>query len=543
MGSNIDPNSDFLTNRPSDFLEPLDPSILTQPAWINVFLTPGAAFETSIPVTSLPTNTPLETNTIPPIIINSPTRIIPSPTNTLPYFPPFTNTPKPPPLTNTPVTPSPTLYADLSITKSDGVSTYTPGGTLIYTITVTNNGPNNVIGAIMTDNKPTNITTWSWACTSQSGGASGCDPVAINGTNFNDTVNLPNGASIVYTVTANVSASATGNVTNTAAVNVPASVGDPNVANNAATDTDTIIVTPSVDLQIIKSDGGLMVYKANDVIVYTVTVSNNGPVNVVGATVNDNLPAQVASWNWACTTVTSASGCDAVTGSISNFTDTVNIQNGGSIVYTVTANISSTPSGSLVNTATVTEPVGIIDSVPGNNSATDTNQLSVTSYGNIGPGQDNSITGLNTGDSIILNLFPSITLGSHSGVDIIYYEQDIDISGGARGIEMDWVILEIGDGFNWYTVLNWGDGLANPGTNINIPLPPSPLTNPSTCILENDNCNIDGTLLVGVPGTGITIDIDLIPSVPPGTYQYIRITVPLGGADGGVGIDGIYVVP
>ena len=36
MGSGIDPNSDFLT-KPIDFYEPVDPAILTQPAWVRVF--------------------------------------------------------------------------------------------------------------------------------------------------------------------------------------------------------------------------------------------------------------------------------------------------------------------------------------------------------------------------------------------------------------------------------------------------------------------------------------------------------------------------
>ena len=46
MEFNLDPNSDFLTRRPSGFIEPVDPSILTQPVWINLFLTPGASFTT-----------------------------------------------------------------------------------------------------------------------------------------------------------------------------------------------------------------------------------------------------------------------------------------------------------------------------------------------------------------------------------------------------------------------------------------------------------------------------------------------------------------
>ena len=42
MDSHIDPNSAYLTRRPAGLIEPIDAAILTQPAWIPNFLTPGA---------------------------------------------------------------------------------------------------------------------------------------------------------------------------------------------------------------------------------------------------------------------------------------------------------------------------------------------------------------------------------------------------------------------------------------------------------------------------------------------------------------------
>ena len=82
--------------------------------------------------------------------------------------------------------------ADLAITKDDGTSYYLQGGTLTYTIVVSNNGPADVTGAVVEDAIPTaQIASWDWACTSSTGGASGCDPVAGSTTDFNDTINLP----------------------------------------------------------------------------------------------------------------------------------------------------------------------------------------------------------------------------------------------------------------------------------------------------------------------------------------------------------------
>src|SRR5512141_2094085 len=80
MDSNLDPNSEFLTRRPGGFIEPVDPSILTEPVWINLFLTPGAQFPTRafIPITASPyltkpttTQTPFKTPT--PISITAAT--------------------------------------------------------------------------------------------------------------------------------------------------------------------------------------------------------------------------------------------------------------------------------------------------------------------------------------------------------------------------------------------------------------------------------------------------------------------------------------
>ena len=126
--------------------------------------------------------------------------------------------------------------ADLSITKSDGTTTYVPGTSTTYTIVVTNSGPSNVTGATVTDPMPAAITSDSWTATA-TGGATGF--AASGSGNISDTVNMPNGSAITYTVTANISSAATGDLVNTATVAVPAGVTDPTPGNNSQTDTDT----------------------------------------------------------------------------------------------------------------------------------------------------------------------------------------------------------------------------------------------------------------------------------------------------------------
>ena len=256
---------------------------------------------------------------------------------------------------------------DLSIFKTDGVTSFSAGGVSIYTVTVRNVGNMGVIGARVADAKPANILTWVWACTSQNGGASGCTPAASGASDFSDLVDLPAGGSVVYTVTANIVAIPTGSLVNTATVTLPEGFTEPTPDNNTSTDTDTL----SADLNIVKTDG-VSNYSAGGHLTYTVTVRNTGKLDVTGATVMDAKPANILNWDWACTSQNGgATDCTPATIGGADFSDTVNLPMGGSIVYTVFANIVANPSGDLINIATVTLPAGYSDSTPENNSSTD----------------------------------------------------------------------------------------------------------------------------------------------------------------------------
>ncbi|HQR35494.1 MAG TPA: ExeM/NucH family extracellular endonuclease [Blastocatellia bacterium] len=250
--------------------------------------------------------------------------------------------------------------ADLAITKTDGVTTAVPGGSVTYTITASNAGPSNVTGATVVDTFPA-ILTATWTCV----GAGGGTCTAAGSGNINDTVNLPSGGSVTYTVSATISASATGTLSNTATVS--SSVSDPTPGNNSATDTDTL--TPQANLGITKTDGVTTATPGGSV-TYTITASNAGPSNVTGATVADTFPA-ILTATWTC--VGAGGGTCTAAGS-GNINDTVNLPSGGSVTYTVSAAISASATGTLSNTATVSSSV--TDPVPGNNSATDSDTLS-----------------------------------------------------------------------------------------------------------------------------------------------------------------------
>lgn len=95
-----------------------------------------------------------------------------------------------------------TRQADLSITKSDGSGTYTPGGTATYTLQVVNNGPDAVTNATVTDTLPNGTTLrGAWTCSATSGSTcAAASGSAVGGNAVNVGVNLVNGGQATISV-------------------------------------------------------------------------------------------------------------------------------------------------------------------------------------------------------------------------------------------------------------------------------------------------------------------------------------------------------
>jgi uncharacterized repeat protein (TIGR01451 family)/CSLREA domain-containing protein len=290
--------------------------------------------------------------------------------------------------------------ADLAITKTDGVTTAAPGGSVTYTIKANNSGPSNAPGATVTDTFPASLTC-TWTCV----GAGGGTCTASGSGNLSDTVDLPNGSSVTYTASCSISASATGTLSNTATVGAPAGVTDPTPGNNSATDVDTL--APQADLAITNTDGVTQVTPGGAV-TYTITASNGGPSDAAGATVVDTFPAALTC-TWTC--AGSGGGTCTASGS-GNLNDTVNLPAGGVVTYTASCTISASATGAIINTATVTAPAGVTDPDPANNSATDTDStlvadLSITATDGVttatpGHSVTYTITAANGGPSAVI---------------------------------------------------------------------------------------------------------------------------------------------
>jgi uncharacterized repeat protein (TIGR01451 family) len=112
--------------------------------------------------------------------------------------------------------------ADLAITKSASSSAVSVGDQITFTLTVTNNGPNDAAFATITDNLPAGVTLIS--TTPSQGTCSGTTPITC------DLGALANGASATIQVV--VTADAAGSIDNQASVTGP--MIDTNTVNNQA---------------------------------------------------------------------------------------------------------------------------------------------------------------------------------------------------------------------------------------------------------------------------------------------------------------------
>ncbi len=246
--------------------------------------------------------------------------------------------------------------ANLSIAKS-GPATATPGTAITYTLTVSNSGPDGATGAVVADLFPVQINSPTWSC-SPSGGAT-C--AASGSGNLNETVNLPAGGRLIYTIVGTVNSAATGTVVNTATVTAPGGI-DPNPGDNSSSVSTNL--TPVANLAISKSSSR----QPNiPTITYTLTISNAGPSAANGATVSDPLPVGVSGFTWSCVASGGAT-CNSGSGSGSLNQPIPTFPVGGQVVYTIIASLVSADA-TVTNTATVTVPGGVTDPLSSNNTA------------------------------------------------------------------------------------------------------------------------------------------------------------------------------
>ena len=220
---------------------------------------------------------------------------------------------------------------DLAITKTVNNETPNEGGTITYTVAVTNNGPNNATSLQVTDVLPAGVT---YASSVAGTGA------YASGTGIWSIPALATGATGTLTISATVDTGTAGTaITNTAARS-SADQADTDSANNTA---NAVITVQSADLYITKTVNNSTPSQGGS-IVYTLTVGNSGPHHAGGITVSDILPAGL--------TYVSDNGAGAYNSGTGTWT-VGSVAKDGVQVLTITA-LVDTGGVTITNTASIT---------------------------------------------------------------------------------------------------------------------------------------------------------------------------------------------
>jgi uncharacterized repeat protein (TIGR01451 family) len=229
---------------------------------------------------------------------------------------------------------------DVTVSGDDDVvflltnGAYVPGTAAIYTITVTNDGPDDAENVVVSDviSIPgVNLASVTWTGTNGTSGTG----------DLEDTIaTLANGATITYTVVIPTPANLTQIITNT----VEVTSNTPNDNNVCIGCTSYAAPVAYADLQISKVATNSC-YLAGDWLEYIITVSNNGPSNAQNVVVHDPILPLYNSYgiiasqmNWT------GSNGSAGSGTLSNTIPTLAV--GQTVTYTLNLFIPTT-----VNTA------------------------------------------------------------------------------------------------------------------------------------------------------------------------------------------------
>jgi uncharacterized repeat protein (TIGR01451 family) len=258
------------------------------------------------------------------------------------------------------------IASDLIIAKTH-TGNFVRGSSGTFVLDVSNIGLAPSFGAVtVTDTLPDGLTLQSatgagWTCNTnvQTISCTRNDALTVN-SSF-PSINLVVG----------VAQSAPASLVNSASVGGGAQV---NQSNDTA--SDTVSIRSVSDLSVTKTDNASVAVPGTNV-VYTITVANAGPSDAIGVGVLDALPSTLSNASWKCAAAANSS-CAAASGS-GDINQTVNLAANSSVVFSLTANLSSDANSNLVNTASLVVPTGVTDPDLTNNTSSDTDSLTPNS--------------------------------------------------------------------------------------------------------------------------------------------------------------------
>jgi uncharacterized repeat protein (TIGR01451 family) len=261
-------------------------------------------------------------------------------------------------------------YADLSITLVMNNVTPTVGTDVVFTIRVTNSGPNNVTGVVVKDKLSTNY-TYSSDDSISIGDI--YDPV----TGYWTVGNLNSGDTATLNITATVASTTASTMVNWAEVWAVDLVDIDSVPGDSSQSSDDDASAPAADLRIDQVVSST--YPGVNVnFTYTITVTNDGTVGTTGVRVKDKLPSGVTYVSY--TSTVPVSGTTGTYTYSTGYWEVGTLATGQSQILTITAKI--TTSGVRTNWAEVwASNLPDPDSTPRNSSTTEDDDAStVVSY-------------------------------------------------------------------------------------------------------------------------------------------------------------------
>src|SRR5437588_168633 len=168
----------------------------------------------------------------------------------------------------------------------------------------------------------------------------------------------------------------------------------------------------SADLKVTVNDSKTaIVAGARDT--YSINVINVGPGAVGGASITDAFPTLFTNVSYTATQLGGAFGFSE--SGAGNINDTVLMPSGSKITYTAKGKVNPSATGTISNTARVTPPAGVNDPDPGNNTATDTDSVTVKAdlKVTVADGRTAAVPGTkNTYTIVVTNAGPSNASGA-----------------------------------------------------------------------------------------------------------------------------------
>jgi len=179
----------------------------------------------------------------------------------------------------------------IALAKSAAQAQFVPGGTLGWTVTVTNTGSVDAAGTVVTDPAPAGVDPASIAWTCTAGGGAACPNASGSGALNESIAVFPPGGQLVYAITATAVAAPPRSIANTASATPP---GAGRCApDNALPPCTASTTTPSAaNVGIAKrvadasNDG---VAEPGEQLTYTIVLSNSGGTDATGYGVTDPL--------------------------------------------------------------------------------------------------------------------------------------------------------------------------------------------------------------------------------------------------------------